>query len=232
MPNLMDTVDWTEFGSLIRSRRGERKMSQADLATTLGISQPAVSLIERGTPTALTEDRFHVLLTSLEITDSELPQLRKGKPATTGNHVFISYSHRDKSFLDRLMVHLSPLAKKKLIDPWADTQLVAGDKWKASIEASLKKARAAILLISADFLASDFIVNNELPPLLKKADDSGTLVIPVVLKPCRFSRETSLSIFQSINSPEEPISGFDEHERELVYDSIAQRLELLFENKA
>lgn len=151
----------------------------------LGISQPAVSLIERGTPTALTEDRFSVLLTNLEISESELPHLRKDKPAASGKHVFISYSHKDKGFLDRLMVHLRPLEKKKLIEPWADSRIVAGEKWKVAIESSLKKARAAILLISADFLASDFIVDNELPPLLKKADDwngrysSDTPALPI-----------------------------------------------------
>ena len=207
-------------------------MSQADLGKALGISQATISLIERGSPTGLTEDRFRALLTIVEISDSELPEVQKIKPATAGHLIFISYSHKDKAFLDRLMVHLRPLEKKKLIDPWADSRIVAGDKWKTEIASSLKKARAAILLISADFLASDFIVDNELPPLLRKADDSGTVVIPVVLRPCRFAREAGLASFQSINSPEEPISGLDEHERELVYDSIARRLELLFENKS
>ena len=232
MNDLMDRVDWLAFGSLIRARRDGRQMSQAALGKILGISQAAISLIERGSPTGLTADRFHVLLSSLEIAESELPEVQKIKPAAAGNHIFISYSHKDKVFLDRLMVHLRPLEKRKLIDPWADNRIVAGDKWKTEIASSLKKARAAILLISADFLASDFIVDNELPPLLKKADESGTFVIPVVLKPCRFAREVGLATFQSINSPEEPISGLDEHERELVYDSIALRLERLFENKS
>lgn len=232
MNDSMDRVDWVAFGALLRTRRNERQMSQADLGKALGISQAAISLIERGSPTGLTEDSFRALRTIVEITDAELPEVQKIKPAATGNHIFISYSHKDKAFLDRLMVHLRPLEKRKLIDPWADNRIVAGDKWKTEIASSLKKARAAILLISADFLASDYIVDNELPPLLKKADDSGTVVIPVVLRPCRFAREAGLATFQSINSPEEPISGLDEHERELVYDSIARRLELLFESKS
>jgi hypothetical protein len=85
--------------------------------------------------------------------------------------------------------------------------------------------------VSADFLASDFIINNELPPLLKEADEKGTVIIPVILKPCRFTREEALSAFQSINSPEEPISGMEDHARELVFDAVAERIESLSNSK-
>ncbi len=58
----------------------------------------------------------------------------------------------------------------KFIEP---TKIKAGDKWKEKIERALEKSAIAILLISADFLASDFIVDNELPPLLKSAEGKG-----------------------------------------------------------
>jgi hypothetical protein len=51
--------------------------------------------------------------------------------------------------------------------------LRAGDKWKREIEKALQRATAAVLLVSADFLASDFITDNELPPLLKNAEEQG-----------------------------------------------------------
>jgi hypothetical protein len=82
------------------------------------------------------------------------------------------------------------------------------------------------LLISADFLASDFIVDNELPPLLKKADVDGTKVIPVIIKPCRFSRHESLSLFQAINAPDKPLMGLSEFEKESYYDKVAERVEV------
>jgi nucleoside 2-deoxyribosyltransferase len=78
--------------------------------------------------------------------------------------VFISYSHSDAEYLDRLLVHLKPLEKEDLIDLWVDTRLRAGDRWRKEIDNALQRAMVAILLVSADFLASDFITDNELPP--------------------------------------------------------------------
>lgn len=225
-------IDWEEFGGLMRGRRAEKRMSQTDVAHVLGISQPAVSLIERGTPTSLTDDRLSLLLSELDISELEIPYLDTGKAKAAGRQVFVSYSHKDKKYLDRLLVHLRPLQRQGLVDAWVDTKIGAGQRWKSQITKALKASRAAILLVSADFLASDFIVDNELPPLLKDADEKGTIIIPVVLKPCRFTREGSLAVFQSINSPEEPISGMDEHGQELVYDAVAERIESLFADRS
>jgi hypothetical protein len=142
------------------------------------------------------------------------------------NKVFISYSHQDRSFLDRLMIHLRPLQKQEVIDLWVDTRLQPGDKWKDEIEKALKIAQVAILLVSADFLASDFIVDNELPPILSNANMKGTKIIPVILKPCRFARDENLSVFMTINAPcSSPLSTLPEFEQERIYDSISERVE-------
>lgn len=140
--------------------------------------------------------------------------------------VFISYSHRDKDYLDRLMVHLKPLTTEGIVDIWVDTKIIAGEKWKIEIEKALKSAGVAILLISADFIASDFIVNNELPPLLDAAESKGTKIIPVIIKPCRFTRHRKLKIYQSINSPDRPLMGMSEFERETIYDKVAELVEV------
>ena len=151
--------------------------------------------------------------------------VREEASAVRGGKVFVSYSHQDKEYLDRLLVHLKPLEKAGLIDPWVDTQLKAGDRWKQEIEVALKSASVAILLISADFLASEFVVENELPPILSQAEQGGTRIIPLVIKPCRFTRDPNLSRFQSHNSPEKPLSGLSEFERERIFDSLSAILE-------
>ena len=141
------------------------------------------------------------------------------------NSVFISYSHKDTDFLNRLLVHLQPLQNEGLIDFWVDTKIKAGDKWRNEIEKALKHARVAILLISADFLASEFIVKNELPPLLEKAEMDGTRIIPVIVKPCRFARDKKLSRFQAINPPESPLILLAEGDQESIYDKVAESVE-------
>jgi hypothetical protein len=144
---------------------------------------------------------------------------------------FISYCHKDRHYLDRLQVHLKPLAKAGLIDTWVDTRIKAGDRWKECIQQALDTASIAILMISADFLASEFIVDNELPPLLSKAQVNGTRIVPILLSPSRFSRESHLNVFQSINSPSEPLSLMSDDEREVVYDKLAQEIEQAIASK-
>jgi len=147
------------------------------------------------------------------------------KSSNKNNNVFISYSHKDTNYLDRLLVHLRPLEKQGLIDFWVDTKLKAGDKWKKQIELALSRARVAILLISADFLASDFIVDNELPPILEGAEAKGTRIIPVIIKPCRFTRDPNLKHFQAINDPKQPLIKLTLGGQEEVFDKISEEVE-------
>src|SRR5713101_5676457 len=102
----------------------------------------------------------------------------------TRTQVFVSYSHADSEHLLRLKVHLRPYERKSLIDLWSDTSIRAGQQWKKEVEAALGRAAVAILLVSADFLASDFVAENELPPLLEAAKKDGVKILPVILKPC------------------------------------------------
>ena len=222
----MDTekVDFAKFGELVDSRRKERAWTLEMLSRHADLSRTTIQMLISGRR-RVSMTTMSLLMESLEITPDEVPLQGEPTARPKGKNIFISYSHRDKEYLNRLMVHLKPLQRQGLIDPWVDTRLMAGDKWKKEIESGLKKARVAVLLISADFLASDFIIENELPPLLQSAEAKGTLIIPVILKPCRFTREKNLQEFQAINQPDEPLSLVDENEREMVYDTIAQRIE-------
>lgn len=156
---------------------------------------------------------------------SQHPSSSPGEPSRT--KVFISYSHKDKRFLDRLLVHLKPLELSGLTEVWSDRRIASGQKWREEIEQAIAEARVAILLISIDFLTSDFITRNELPPLLKAAKQDGVLIIPIIIQPCRtrFTRTPSLAAFQAENDPSQPLSALKLHQREAFWDQLAARIQ-------
>src|SRR5262245_4810064 len=112
-------------------------------------------------------------------------------------HVFISYSHPDKKWLNRLSKFLRPLGREQKVFSWADTSIKPAALWHEEIVDALNKARVAILLISPDFFDSDFIYNIELPALLESAESRGTKILPVIIRASRFSRERSINRFQA-----------------------------------
>jgi internalin A len=118
--------------------------------------------------------------------------------------VFISYSHIDKKYLGRLQVHLASEVRENGMDLWDDTQIMAGAKWRAEIAHAIQSAKVAVMLVSADFLKSDFIHNNELTPLLSAAKLEGVSILPVLLKPCRYE-STALIEFQFANYVNKPL---------------------------
>ena len=87
--------------------------------------------------------------------------------------IFISYSHKDEREKDRLLSHLGVLQRQGLIGLWSDDHIGAGANWKKEISEAMAQARVAILLISANFLTSDFILGKEVPTLLKRRQSGG-----------------------------------------------------------
>ena len=139
-------------------------------------------------------------------------------------HVLVSYSHRDKAWLERLQVHLRPALRYGDLDLWDDTRIKAGDRWSTAIREAIDRADVAILLVSADFLASDFITRHELPKLLEAADARGTVVIPVHVGYSLHSYESGLREFQAINSPSQPLEALKTDESEKILVSLAERM--------
>lgn len=102
--------------------------------------------------------------------------------------VFISYSHKDEEWKDRLLSHLSVLQEQELLHLWDDRRIGAGDEWKIEIQEAMETSNVAILLITANFLTSDFILDVEVPRLLSRRDQEGLQIVPVVVKPCIWDR--------------------------------------------
>lgn len=121
-------------------------------------------------------------------------------------NVLVSYSHEDKEWLERVQVHLKPLARDGKLELWDDTRIKSGQRWRNEIKAALAQADVAILLISADFYASDFIANNELPPLLESAQsERGLVILGVHISYSDFGNDRILSEYQTVNTSKQPI---------------------------
>jgi chromosomal replication initiator protein len=141
--------------------------------------------------------------------------------------VFISYSHQDKSWLERLCVHLRPLEKKHKVVIWSDTRIKPGVRWQDEVTAALALTKVAVLLVSADFLSSEFITNDELPALLQAAEEEGTTILPLIVSPCGFLRTESLRQFQSVNDPIQPLIKLSKGDQEEVLEELASCIEEL-----
>jgi hypothetical protein len=114
--------------------------------------------------------------------------------------------------------------RDSIAEIWDDTRVEAGDAWRVEIRKAIEGAAVAVLLISADFLASDFIVTEELPALLEAAERRGLRILQIVVSPSRLER-TSLAQFQAVNSPDEPLVSMNDYRREALLDRVAQRIE-------
>ncbi|MBC7911126.1 MAG: toll/interleukin-1 receptor domain-containing protein [Pyrinomonadaceae bacterium] len=105
--------------------------------------------------------------------------MKKNKPV-----VFVSYSHKDKTRKDKLLTHLSVLQKLGRIDLFHDNLIQAGADWEGKIKQSISEAAVAILLITDNFLASDYISRKELPIIRKRQKSGELIVFPIIAREC------------------------------------------------
>jgi len=98
--------------------------------------------------------------------------------------VFFSYSHADEALRDQLEKHLIMLKRRGLIDTWHDRRIPAGDNFAHAIDQHLESADVILLLVSPDFLASNYCYDIELKRAMERHEAKEARVIPVILRPC------------------------------------------------
>ncbi|MFN8384387.1 MAG: toll/interleukin-1 receptor domain-containing protein [Anaerolineales bacterium] len=142
----------------------------------------------------------------------------------TSPSVFISYSHKDEEWKNRLETHLRVLEMQEILNVWEDRQIEAGDDWYPEIENAINNATIAILMISANFLTSKFIVGEEVPKLLERREKEGIRVIPVIVKPCTWTRVSWLSKIQARPKDGRALSAGSDHQIDLDLSAIAEEV--------
>jgi formylglycine-generating enzyme required for sulfatase activity len=127
--------------------------------------------------------------------------------------VFISYSHVDRIWVERLQRMMAPLlrATGQELRLWDDSQIEDGRPWRPAIEAALAEAKVALLLVSDAFLASEFVINEELPALLAAAKAEGVPILWASVGPCHVE-VTEIYHYQAVLSPSRHLKAMDEVE--------------------
>jgi hypothetical protein len=145
-----------------------------------------------------------------------------------GLKLFCSYSHRDESLWVELSKHLKLLERQGLVATWYDRQIGAGNLWRQAIDQNLREADIILLLISADFLASDYCFDIEMKTALERHAADEALVVPVILRPVDW-RGTPFRELQSLPRDGKPVTTFTNPD--VAFEQVATGLRTAVENR-
>jgi internalin A len=138
--------------------------------------------------------------------------------------VFISYSHKDIKWRDELQKHLKPYLRGGSIVSWSDQQIDPGSEWFKEIHSALTNSKVAVLLVSPDFIASDFIHEHELGPLLKEAEQGGVKILWVPVRESAY-KQTPLKKYQAVLDASKPLAGMTKAKRDPAWVKICEKIE-------
>jgi hypothetical protein len=131
------------------------------------------------------------------------------EPASDSRKIFISFAHEDEAYLGRFLKHLAPLRRLEKVEVWSARDVLPGEEWEKVILENLSTSNIMVLLISADYLANDWIWDNELAIALRRYQEGSAEVVPVILRPCDW-QSTPLNSLPVLPSEARPVTSWQD----------------------
>jgi hypothetical protein len=139
------------------------------------------------------------------------------------NGIFISYAHDDEpEWIATLLTYLAPVERKG-VRIWTDKEIRPGELWHVEIQDALATAKVAVLLVSQNFIASQYIASHELPQLLDAAKTDGLTIFWIPIKPSTY-KDSEIQKYQAAHSPNQPISSLRGAKRDQAFVAITSKL--------
>jgi internalin A len=142
--------------------------------------------------------------------------------------VFVSYSHRDERQLNELRTHLSPLERLKLIETWYDRRIVAGEDFGQKINENINSADIILLLVSADFLASEYCFEMEMKRALERHEKEEARVVPVIVRDVNWKVIPELSKLTAVPKDGKPVHDWPRKDK--AWRDVSERVQAILED--
>jgi formylglycine-generating enzyme required for sulfatase activity len=126
-----------------------------------------------------------------------------------GVEIFFSYTHKDEELRDKLATHLSALRREGVIKEWHDRKIGGGKEWAGEIDRNLETAHIILLLISADFINSDYCIDKELKRAMERHESNEARVIPIILRPVDW-QGMSFRKLQALPKDAKPVTSWSD----------------------
>jgi tetratricopeptide (TPR) repeat protein len=141
--------------------------------------------------------------------------------------VFISYSHKDEKWKDLLMKHLGVLRDQGLINIWQDRDIEAGADWHTNIQDAMKSASIAVIIITGNSLTSQYILHDEVSPLLERRRGEGVRIFPLIAEPCAWQTVNWLRQMNLRPTDARPLSAGNNNQINADLAALASEIYLL-----
>src|SRR2546427_11012255 len=143
-------------------------------------------------------------------------------------NIFFCYAHEDEALLNKLKTHLKPLQRQGLIDVWHDRDISAGTEWEQEISERLNEATIILLLVSPDFMNSDYCYSVEMKRALERHERKEAYVIPIILRPV-YWQAAPFGKLQVLPSEGRPAVGSSWHSMDEAFFNIAEGVRVVCE---